>query len=113
MNIPMSKRDQDIEAKAALAQQLSRLLGPTANPGLLDIDDGQKKIHRDSFTMPESDAVLMDDLLNRALDLRIRINKSELIRSGLHALQQLDDVAFQEMIHNLEKMRPGRRRGGG
>jgi hypothetical protein len=49
------------------------------------------KLARDSFTMPEQDFGLIAVLKERALGFNRPAKESELLRAGLHALQQPTD----------------------
>ncbi|MGD8567425.1 MAG: hypothetical protein PVJ39_05035 [Gammaproteobacteria bacterium] len=68
----------------------------------------EKKVIRDSFTMPENDYRLLKALKQRCLDLGIHVKKSELLRTGLHALNNMDDNQLAEMTNGIEKIKTGR-----
>ena len=62
----------------------------------------------DSFTLPENDYRLFAELQDRALGMRLRISKGELLRAGLHALDQMSDQDFLAVLQTVEKLKPGR-----
>lgn len=66
------------------------------------------KVIRDSFTMPSADYDLMAALKQRCLQLAINVNKSELLRAGLKALDKMSDKQLRDIIENVEKVRSGR-----
>jgi hypothetical protein len=95
-------------ARLALAEQLNRLLRDKADGG--SAGKAPEKVVRESFSLPESDYRLIGELQERALDLRLRISKSELFRAGLRALAQMKDEQLKEIFAEVEKLKPGRRK---
>lgn len=63
---------------------------------------------RDSFTLPQEDYELIGMLQNRCLNLATNVNKSELMRAGLHALNNLSDRALLAVVADLTKVKTGR-----
>ncbi|MFN9103206.1 MAG: hypothetical protein ACK5WT_10855 [Betaproteobacteria bacterium] len=68
---------------------------------------------RDSFTMPQADFALVAQLKARALDFKRPTKKSELLRAGLQALNQLDNRALQAALEALTPLKIGRPKKGG
>lgn len=68
----------------------------------------KERVIRDSFTLPTGDYELIAAVRQRCLKSAININKSEVIRAGLHALMEMPEVALAELVNNLEKVKPGR-----
>ena len=68
------------------------------------------KLVRDSFTMPQADFDLVSQLKTRTLDFKRPTKKSELLRAGLRALSQLDDMALQAALEALTPLKTGRPR---
>lgn len=66
------------------------------------------KVVRDSFTMPQADYELLKLLKNRSLKSGIETNKSEILRAGLLALNQMTERDFLNKIENVEKVKTGR-----
>jgi hypothetical protein len=66
------------------------------------------KVVRDSFTMLEQDYDLIPALKDRCLKLGINVNKSQVLRAGLNALDQLSNEKLVEIIHSLAEVKPGR-----
>jgi hypothetical protein len=87
------------KADAVLAGKQAALSPPAS-------DDG--KVIRDSFTMPANDYDLIATLKQRCLQMAISVNKSELLRAGLNALNRMTDKQLRDIIESLEKVKPGR-----
>jgi hypothetical protein len=66
---------------------------------------------RDSFTMPEADYARIKALKARCLLAGIEIKKSEVLRAGLLALEQLSDAQLQKLAAAVEKIKTGRPSG--
>lgn len=69
------------------------------------------KIVRDSFTMPEADFALIDRVKQRALEWRMPVKKSEVLRAALHALQGLSDAQLKKVLSGLTPIKKGRPKG--
>ena len=63
---------------------------------------------RDSFTMPLVDYALIGVLKRRCIGLGVAIKKSELLRAGLVALEQLPDASLSEVVAAIETIKTGR-----
>lgn len=68
----------------------------------------QVKVVRDSFTMPQADYELLKRLKKRSLKSGIETNKSEILRAGLMALNQMTEDDFLNKIETVEKVKTGR-----
>lgn len=68
----------------------------------------QVKVVRDSFTMPQADYELIKLLKKRSLKSGIETNKSEILRAGLMALNQMTEDDFLNKIETVEKVKTGR-----
>ena len=66
------------------------------------------KLVRDSFTMPQQDFGLIAVLKDRALGFKRPTKKSELLRAGLHALQQLTATQLRGVLDSLAPLKAGR-----
>ncbi|MDQ3713884.1 MAG: hypothetical protein M3388_16925 [Acidobacteriota bacterium] len=66
------------------------------------------KVVRDSFTMPQTDYELITALKKRSLESGIQTTKSEILRAGLLALNQMTNVEFISKIETVEKIKTGR-----
>jgi hypothetical protein len=63
---------------------------------------------RDSFTMPLADYALIGVLKRRCIGLGVAIKKSELLRAGLVALEQLPDASLSQVVAAIETIKTGR-----
>ena len=68
----------------------------------------QKRVIRDSFTLPTDDYELITTIRERCLDSRVTINKSEVIRAGLHALNEMSNEELLTVVDSLTKIKTGR-----
>lgn len=66
------------------------------------------KLVRDSFTIPQDEYAGIDALKSRCLSASVAVKKSELLRAGLLALQQLSDEKLIDIVNQLEKIKTGR-----
>ena len=78
---------------------------PRAGPAL---DQTAQRVVRDSFTMPLADYALIGSLKVKCLGMGIAVKKSELLRAGLHALMQISDQNFVEVVSAVESVKTGR-----
>lgn len=65
-------------------------------------------IIRDTFTFPQEDYELIAALQTRCLQKATSVNKSELLRAGLHALTLLSDDDLLAQLNALTKLKAGR-----
>ena len=86
---------REVENREAVIKELS----PKKN---------SKKCVRDSFTMPAEDHQIINKIIDRFLDTRKIVNKSEVIRMALHALNQLPTNQLMEAYQSIEKVKIGR-----
>lgn len=68
----------------------------------------QNKVVRDGFSMPSNDYALIAELQDKMLELKMSATKSEVVRAGLHALNQLNAEDLQHIFTMLEKVKTGR-----
>ena len=68
----------------------------------------QKRVVRDSFTLPTDDYELITTIRERCLDSRVTINKSEVSRAGLHALNEMSNPELLAVVDSLTKIKTGR-----
>jgi hypothetical protein len=64
---------------------------------------------RDNFSMPASDYAIIAELRQRCLKSGVSVTKSEVVRAGLHALEELRTEELLKVLSNLEKLKPGKR----
>ena len=98
---------QKIQDRFAKAEQL---LEPESIPKQPEPEKpkNRKRVIRDSFTLPTDDYELITTIRERCLDNRSTINKSEVIRAGLHALNEMSDEELLAVVDSLTKIKTGR-----
>jgi hypothetical protein len=67
------------------------------------------QVIRDSFTFPDFDYRLIEELKLRAAKLGLFSNKGEVLRAGLHLLSELSDEDLAKTFQKLVKVKVGRR----
>jgi hypothetical protein len=80
-------------------------------PESLPEKDDKSKVVRDSFTLPAQDYDLIAVIRGRCLASAVSVNKGEVVRAGLHALQQMSDTELLQIVEGLEKVKTGRPSG--
>jgi hypothetical protein len=68
----------------------------------------QEKVVRDAFSFPPTDHARIKAIVQDALKSALAVNKSEVVRAGLIALQQLPADKRHALLASVEKMKPGR-----
>ena len=66
------------------------------------------KLVRDSFTIPETDYVLFENIKQRALSAGIEVKKSEILRAAIMVIAALDDAELIKAIGLVERIKTGR-----
>ena len=66
------------------------------------------EIKRDSFTLPITDLELIQKIKKRCMLQGIDINKSEIVRAGIHALAKMDENELKKNADDIPKYRAGR-----
>lgn len=66
------------------------------------------KVIRGSYTMPPDDHELIEKLKTKCLNLGIVMNKGEILRAGLHALNRLSPSEVKVVAETVEKVKTGR-----
>ena len=62
------------------------------------------------FTFTESDIALLQHVKERCLDLRIEMNRSEILRAAILIISELSDKQITDACARIEKLIPGRRK---
>jgi len=102
-------RPELTDAREAISNQISKILEGQSNE-TVETRNAPSKVINDSFSISENDYQLIPVLQDRALGLRMYVTKSELLRAGLHALTSLSEEEFLQVIRDVEKLKPGRRK---
>jgi hypothetical protein len=73
-------------------------------------ENATSKVVRDSFSMIEKDYDLISVLKARCLKLGLNVNKSQVLRAGLNALDRASDKNLTSIINSLTEVKTGRPR---
>lgn len=68
----------------------------------------KERVIRDSFTIPSDDYELIAAIRQRCLGLAVNVTKSEVMRAGLHVLNELSEEDLLHIINGLTKVKTGR-----
>lgn len=69
-----------------------------------------QKVIRDTFSMPEADHALIRELQERLVrEHAMVLNKSEILRAGLHALRGMSEAQRVKAARSVEILKPGRK----
>lgn len=66
------------------------------------------KLVRDSFTIPKSEYLVLDDLKLRAAELKHPVKKGELLRAGIKALAAMTTTQFHSALQAVPALKTGR-----
>jgi hypothetical protein len=97
-----------VTRRAAPRTGLTTSFQATSSESVRDAAKTKGKLVRDSFTMPQQDFGLIAILKDRALGFKRPAKKSELLRAGLYALQQLTDAQLRGALDSLVPLKAGR-----
>lgn len=109
-----SLKEENKTVKTRFEKAESLLAGQEIKEGDLesatnDKESGERKrVVRDSFTLPTEDYELIALLKQRCLDAAYSATKSEVIRAGLHALNEMSDQELIQVFSELTKVKTGR-----
>lgn len=108
---PRARRPAAKKVTAPAVVVTSPAPAPTAVP--VSPDEAAPRAHkarlvRDSFTMPEAEYAVIDQLKRRLMTLAHPAKKSELLRAGVKALMALGDAALLEAAQGVPSIKTGR-----
>jgi hypothetical protein len=110
----LAAEERLLEERVAKAEGLLGIQHAGGAPGATGLTrltpPPKPRIVRDTMTMPDSDYALITDLKHRLMRLDVEINKSEVLRAGLHALNAMDDAALKGIAETVERIRRGRKK---
>ena len=78
------------------------------NPAVNKAPSINQKVIRDAFSIPQNDYDLIAKLRQECLIQGIPMNKGEIIRAGLHALNNMTPSELKEIARSVEKIKTGR-----
>jgi hypothetical protein len=120
LSIPTKQKVIDVEAAEAFGNQsiteVQKSQSKTKKSNsvkkkVVEPNEQQPVTKRDAFTMPMFDYELIDELITRsAMNGRV-LNKSEILRVGLIALNSMTDTQFKKAASKVIKIKTGRPSG--
>ncbi|MGK0271936.1 MAG: hypothetical protein ACI88H_002602 [Cocleimonas sp.] len=72
------------------------------------VKTAKAQVVRDSFTMPEDDYALIEKTKSRLMKSGVLLNKAEILRAGLHALNHMSSKDLLAISDGVEKIKTGR-----
>ena len=96
------------KAESLLAEKPQASEQPVTEGSVVKEQPKKERVIRDSFTLPSGDYELITAIRQRCLSSATSINKSEVIRAGLHALMEMSEENLLNLVNNLEKVKTGR-----
>ena len=108
------KRDAVVTSKSAPKAALKAAPRPAPKPPAkalaapAEAPKVKHKLVRDSFTIPKSEYVVLDELKQRATRLTRPTKKGELLRAGIVALSVMSDAAFLAALSAVPSLKTGR-----
>jgi hypothetical protein len=73
-----------------------------------DSAEQKETVVRDGFSMPKDDYDLIEVIRDRCWELKLRPNKSEVLRAGLIALNGMTQKQLRDAMAKVGKLKPGR-----
>jgi len=105
----------EVITKSAVVENREPLVRPTSpikpkspTKTKVKVVERVEKVCRDNFSAPQADLDRMAALLDRTSALKARINKSELIRTGLLIMENMKEKELAEWFEQLDRQAPGR-----
>ena len=102
---PAAKGGAKAPAKPAVKPAAKAPVQAAAKP---DGAKGAMKLVRDSFTIPKSEYLVLQQLKDRAARLARPTKKSELLRAGIAALHAMNDKALLQQLSGVPSLKTGR-----
>jgi len=100
-------RSSNIESRLAKAEEIFQEKD-TDISGKRVAKKASPKVIRDTFSIPESDYLLLNKCKNRGIEFKCVVNKSEVVRAGLILLSSLSDEEFIKALKLVKKIKTGR-----
>ncbi|CCD30319.1 hypothetical protein CAGGBEG34_800002 [Candidatus Glomeribacter gigasporarum BEG34] len=102
-------RNSSIESRLATAEEIFQEKDDDIDEkSLCSVKKRPLKVVRDTFSIPESDYLLLNKCKNRGIEFKCVVNKSEIVRAGLILLNKLPDEEFVKALKLVKKIKMGR-----
>ncbi len=92
----------------ALASAVKTTVSAPESKALKALKPKKIKLVRDSFTIPKSEYLVLDDLKLRAAELKHPVKKGELLRAGIKALAAMTTTQFHSALQAVPALKTGR-----
>ena len=103
------KAEEDaVKSRFDKAEQVFSSPDSTSQTSQEPPQETKKRVVRDTFTLPTEDYELIAAIKKRCLNCGVNVTKSEAIRAGLHALNDLSDEELLNVVKSLAKVKTGR-----
>lgn len=99
------------KAESLITDKPRLIEAPQVEPpkeAIADVLPPEKKVIRDTFTMPSEDYDLIAVIQERCLQSAINVTRSEIVRAGLRMLGNLNDEKLTQALKAVEKIKSGR-----
>lgn len=104
----VQKKSLTLEEKISMVDHLNNV-HPSENSEKRTEIKSQDKTIAKTFTFKNSDLQLIDDIINKYLNLKEKVNKSEVLKIGLFILSKLTDEELRDALNNIDRLIPGRK----
>lgn len=109
---PAAAKPVTTTAMASQAKTIvSTVKAPASSPeskALKVLKPKKIKLVRDSFTIPKSEYLVLDDLKLRAAELKHPVKKGELLRAGIKALAAMTATQLHSALQSVPALKTGR-----
>lgn len=108
-DIALGHRDSSSDPQDHSPQKTEKKAAAEAKPRKKHQPPAQKVI-RDTFSMPEGDHALIAELQEQLVrENALVLNKSEILRAGLHALHSMSGAQRNKVAQSVENLKRGRK----
>ena len=104
---PVTKTPTTTQIKT-LMPALKRPASTPESKTLKTLKPKKIKLVRDSFTIPKTEYIVLDDLKLRAAELKHPVKKGELLRAGIKALAAMTAAQFHSALQAVPALKTGR-----
>jgi hypothetical protein len=67
------------------------------------------KLETKVINLTATDSKRLDDLIDRCMLLKLRVNKSEVLRMGLVSMSEIDDETLIKLVSSIEQLKSGKK----
>ncbi len=104
----VQKKSLTLEEKISMVDQLNNVQHSENSEKYTKIKSQDKTIAK-TFTFKNSDLQLIDGIINKYLNLKEKVNKSEVLKIGLFILSKLTDEELRDALNHIDRLTPGKK----